>query len=82
MGSDTVTEIALKSSNLDDLKAVSKKVEAVVAATPGVLNIQNTLLAGGYKAEVVIDPELAYSRGFTADQISELLSDQISGKKP
>ena len=81
MGSDTVTEIALKSSNLDDLKAVSKKVEAVVAATPGVLNIQNTLLAGGYKAEVVIDPELAYSRGFTADQISELLSDQISGNK-
>lgn len=81
MGSDNVTEIALKSSNLEELKAVSKQVEAVVEATPGVLNIQNTLLAGGYKAEVVIDPELAHSRGFTADQISELLSDQISGKK-
>nr|MCR5790107.1 efflux RND transporter permease subunit [Lachnospiraceae bacterium] len=81
MGGGNVTEIALKSSNLENLKEASKQVEAIMANTPGVLYVQNTLLQGGFKAEVVIDPDLAQSRGFTTTQLGEMITNQISGKK-
>ena len=81
MGGGNETEIALRSSNLDNLKAASKQIESVISKTPGVLNVQNTLLQGGFKTEVVIDPEMAQSRGFTTLQLGEMISNQLSGKK-
>lgn len=81
MGGGNVVEIALKSSNLDNLKDASKQIQELVSKKPGVLTVQNTLLQGGFKAEVVIDPELALSRGFTTSQLGDLLRQKVSGKK-
>ncbi|MBQ7148364.1 MAG: hypothetical protein IJR96_06400 [Pseudobutyrivibrio sp.] len=80
-GGDNVVEIPLKSSNLDDLKKASKEVEDMASKTPGVLSVQNTLLQGGFKAQVTVNPEMAMVYGFTPNQIGEFISQQISGKK-
>ena len=80
-GGGNVVEIPIKSSNLEELKKASKDIEKAISDTPGVLSVQNTLLQGGFKAEVSINPEMAMIKGFTPGQIGELISNQISGKK-
>ncbi len=80
-GSETTKEVVLKSANISDLREGLKKVEDVVARTPGVLIVENSYSQGGIKAEIETDPELAQSMGFDLTSISELVSNNVSGKK-
>lgn len=80
-GSDTYKEIVLRSSNVDDLKRGLSQIEEIVAKTPGVLIVQNSYSQGGIKAEIKIDPEYAQAFGLDITNLTDIISNSISGKK-
>lgn len=80
MSGGNTKEIDLQGTDLDELKAASKQVEEVMKNTDGVLNIDASMSDTGSKAQVVIDPIKARSKGFTAQQLAGLIYINMSGK--
>lgn len=80
-GGGNSTEVVLVSSDLDALKQGLSMVEEVVSQTNGVLNLQNTVAGGGFKAEVAIDPDLAQAYGFAPNDLANKINQQISAQK-
>lgn len=72
----------LSAENYDELKEALGKVEEVARSIDGVTNVKNAFHSGGFKAEVVVDQEMAMTRGFgSAKELSEIISNQFQGKK-
>lgn len=81
MSGGVTKQIVVKGTDLDDLKIASKQVEGSMKGVKGVLNIAADLSDTSSKAEVVIDPIKARSKGFTAQQIAGLLYTNMTGKE-
>ena len=75
-------EIPLYAENYDELKESLAKVEEVAHKIKGVTNVKNAFHSGGFKAEVVVDQEMALSRGFNSTkEVADIISAQIQGTK-
>ena len=75
-------EVLLTAENYEELREALSEVEKVAQKIDGVTNVKNALHSGGFKADVVVDPEMATKRGFgSAKELSEIVSDQLDGKK-
>ncbi|MBO4375592.1 MAG: efflux RND transporter permease subunit [Lachnospiraceae bacterium] len=79
-GGPTV-DIPLSADNYDELKDALAKVEELAVNTEGVTGVKNAMSSGGFKADVVVDREMAMKRGFSARDISDMISSQLQGKK-
>lgn len=79
MSGGNTKEVDLQGTNLEDLKAASKQVEEVMKNTDGVLSIDASMSETSNKAQVVIDPIKAKSKGFTAQQLAGLIYTNMSG---
>ncbi|MDD3205183.1 MAG: efflux RND transporter permease subunit [Lachnospiraceae bacterium] len=79
MSGGTTKEIVVKGTDLDDLKIASKQVEESMKGISGVLNIEADMSDTSSKAEVVIDPIRARSKGFTAQQVANLMYINMTG---
>ncbi len=80
MSGGNTKEIDLRGTDLDDLKAASRQVEEVMKNVDGVLSIDVSMSQTSSKAQVVIDPIKAKSKGFTAQQLAGLIYTNMSGK--
>ena len=75
-------EVPLVAENYDELKESLAKIEEVARQIDGVTNVKNAFHSGGFKADVVIDQEMAMSRGFDSPkELSDIISAQIQGIK-
>lgn len=75
-------EIPLTAENYDVLREALARVEETAHKIDGVTNVKNALHSGGYKADVVVDREMAMSRGFASSkELSDIISAQLKGKK-
>ncbi len=86
MGMDGMTggvtkEIDYQSTNHDDLKTVAARTEELMKSMEGVLYVDSSTKEGSSKAEVVIDPVMAQARGFSAQQLSNMVYMNMTGKK-
>lgn len=75
------TEYDITANDLDKLREASNELVEKIEATPGVLYATSTFKDSGAKAKVVIDPVLASAKGFTAQQLSNLVYINMSGTK-
>ncbi|MCR5487949.1 MAG: efflux RND transporter permease subunit [Lachnospiraceae bacterium] len=75
------TEIDLTSTDMDDLKAASSDMQAVIKAIPNVLNVTSSLTETGSRAKVVIDPVMATAHGFSAQQLAMMVYRNMTGQK-
>ena len=75
-------QVPLYAENYDELKDSLAKIEEVARRIDGVTNVKNAFHSGGFKADVVIDQEMALSRGFDSiKDLSDTISAQIQGVK-
>ncbi|MCR5025662.1 MAG: efflux RND transporter permease subunit [Lachnospiraceae bacterium] len=79
MTSPDSMDVVIKSTNLQVLKADSSRMEDLMSDTPGVLTTSSTVRDTGSKAKVVIDPVMAKAKGFTAQQIAQMVYVNMSG---
>ena len=79
MSSPDSVDVVIKSTNLDVLKADSARMEDLTNGIPGVLSTSSTVRDTGSKAKVVIDPVMAKAKGFTAQQIAQMVYVNMSG---
>ena len=81
-GAGPSAEIPLTCEDYNVLREALKQVEDVASKIDGVTNVKNAFHSGGFKADVVIDQEMALTRGFSsAKELSDMISAQIQGKK-
>lgn len=80
MSGGNTKQIDLRGTNLEDLKTASKQVEEVMKNTNGVLSVEATMSQTSSKAQIVIDPIKARSKGFSAQQLAGLLYTNMSGR--
>ncbi|MCR5774000.1 MAG: efflux RND transporter permease subunit [Lachnospiraceae bacterium] len=81
MSTASSKQYAIKSSDLDKLTEVSKKVVKAMEDTEGVLYTTSELNDTGTKAMVVIDPVMASARGFSAKQLASTVYTNMAGSK-
>jgi len=75
-------DVPLTAENYEELRDALSRVEEVAHKINGVTNVKNEFHSGGFKANIVIDQEMALKRGFSSTrQVSDLIADQIQGKK-
>ncbi|SKC06642.1 Multidrug efflux pump subunit AcrB [Lachnospiraceae bacterium] len=74
-------EFDIASTDRDKLKAAAAEIVDIMHNTKGVLRVSNSIQETGTKAKVVIDPVMAQSKGFSAQQIAGLIYNNMSGKK-
>ncbi len=81
LSSGASTEIDLKGTDLDELKAASAQVEESMKAIPEVLSVTSSLVETGSRAKVVIDPVMATAHGFSSQQLAMLVYRNMTGQK-
>lgn len=74
-------EYDITANNVDDLKAASAELIKKMEAVDGVLYVSSSFKDSGAKANVVIDPVLASSKGFSAKELAGLVYSNMSGTK-
>ena len=72
-------EIDIAADDLDSLREASKKITALMDATPGVLTVTSTLDDAGAKVLVDVDPEKASAKGFSAAMVSQSVYANMKG---
>ncbi|MCR4590348.1 MAG: efflux RND transporter permease subunit [Lachnospiraceae bacterium] len=79
MTSADTTDIVLQSTNLDKLKADAEAIEDKLKEIDGVISTTSSVKDSGSKVKVVIDPVLARSKGFSAQQVAQLIYTNMNG---
>ena len=79
MSSPDTMDVVLQSTDLDKLKADSSAIEDIMNGIEGVLSTSSTVRDSGSKAKVVIDPVMAKAKGFTAQQVAQMVYVNMSG---
>lgn len=75
-------EVPLTAENYDELRNALSKVEELAHKIDGVTNVKNDFHSGGFKADVIVDQEMAMLRGFSSSkEVSEMISAQLQGTK-
>lgn len=74
-------QIILKGNELEDLKEASRLVAGEVKKVKGVLSVTSSLSGTGSKAELIVDPLKASSKGFASQQIAGEVYSTLSGSK-
>lgn len=72
-------DIELTGDNMDELNAVSQKLKAVVAATPGTLNADVSWKVGKPEIQATVDRVRAAELGFSTAQIASALRTSVEG---
>ncbi len=79
MNSPDTMDVVLQSTNLEKLKEDASAIEDLMNSIEGVLSTSSTVKDSGSKAKVVIDPVMAKAKGFTAQQVAQLVYVNMSG---
>ena len=72
-------QFVIQSTNSELLKKNSDELEKVLGDTDGVLYTSSTVKGQGSKAKVVIDPVTAKSKGFTPQQLAQMIYVNMNG---
>ncbi len=75
---DTYDEV-LQSTDLEKLQADASRFEDMIKDLDGVLSTTSTVRETGSKAKVVINPVMARAKGFSAQQVAQMVYVNMSG---
>ncbi|MBR1471380.1 MAG: efflux RND transporter permease subunit, partial [Lachnospiraceae bacterium] len=72
-------EIDIAADDIASLREASDRVTALLRETPGVLTVTSTMDESGARIMIDVDPEMARAKGFSAQQISQMVYMNMEG---